>query len=377
MAVPTLEQVRALPKLELHAHLSGSITQKKLIELLEKRGNGDTFTPFDCREDVSNALVKCFDYFDKVAKVVIDLATLKDTTLHVFDTFAAENCLYLEFRTSPKAFKSPSGEITSTKFQYLETISLAISEFQAYAEKRFGFVMDIKILLSVNRGTVTCKEDALTQIDDILDTRSKFPGLVVGVDICGNPAKMTAVPYIIPALLERKAAFQDLPITYHLAEVVNEDECILVLQNMADLNIRRLGHCCFLSDNIREKILAGGIHKDGGKMGIELCPTSNLVTRELTSLEGHHWPDWWQKSDQVLLSINTDDTGLFSCDLTSENHDMAKVFKLTRDNLIDIQRQALHSSFHPDKAKLMERFDASLRRLEEAVQEPAAKAMRA
>merc|ERR1711865_769320 len=101
--------------------------------------------------------------------------------------------------------------------------------------------MDIKILLSVNRGIVKEKVDALAQIDDILAMRSKFPELVVGVDVCGNPAKMTAEPYIIPALLERKESFKDFPITYHMAEVPDtESECKLVLENMGALNIRRL-----------------------------------------------------------------------------------------------------------------------------------------
>lgn len=374
MAVPSLEEIRALPKIDQHAHLSGSITQQKLIQLLSERGNGDTFEPFDCRLDVSNALVKCFDYFDKVAKVVTDLATMKASALHVFDTFAAENTLYLELRTSPKAFKAPSG--TTTKLQYLETIQEAIVEFQGYAEERFGFVMDIKILLSVNRGIAKSKEQALEQIDDILDSVGKFPELVVGVDVCGNPAAATAVPFIIPALLERKKAFETLPITYHLAEVESREECELVLANMAALNIRRFGHCCFLPDDLRLKILAGGIHSDGGKVGIELCPTSNLVTKEMKSLDEHHWPDWWNKSDKVLISINTDDTGLFSCDLTSEVHDMAKVFKLTREDIINVQRQALESSFHPDKPGLMKRFEAFLKKSEEQITEPPVKAQK-
>jgi len=363
MVVPTPEEIRALPKLDIHSHLSGSIGQKKLVELLEQRGNGETFTPFDCRLDVSNGLEKCFAYFDAVAKVVVDLATLKSTTLHVFDTFAADNCLYFEMRTSPKAFKSPSGEIISTKSQYLETIEQAIKEFSAYCEGRFGFVMEIKVILSVNRGIIKAIEDAQTQIDDIIDVSAKFPDLIVGVDICGNPHKHTAVPYIIPALLKRKEAFQKLPITYHLGEVECVEECQLVLQHMAALNIRRLGHCCFVPDDIRKKILAGGIHSNGGKVGIEICPTSNLVTRELASMAGHHWPIW--QSDQILLSINTDDAGMFTCDITSECHDIATAFNLTREDVIKVQREAVESSFHPDKVKLLERFEAFLRKVEE------------
>merc|ERR1711971_1066785 len=110
-------------------------------------------------------------------------------------------------------------------------------------------------------------------------------------------------------------------------------------------------------------------------VGIELCPTSNLVTRELQSLQQHHWPDWWKKSDQVLLSINTDDTGLFSCTLSSEFFDIAQAFNLTRADLIDVQRQALQSSFHRDKVKLSQRFEAWLEKLktEEGSEPPAKK----
>lgn len=370
MVVPTVEEIRALPKIDIHSHLSGSIGQKKLVELLDQRGKGETFTPFDCRVDVSNGLEKCFAYFDAVAKVVTDLATLKATTLHVLDLFAADNCLYFEVRTSPKTFKSPSGEETS-KLQYLETIDEAIKEFHAYAEGRYGFVMEVLVLLSINRGIVKSTEDALAQIDDIIATSAKFPELVVGVDVCGNPHKHTAVPHIIPAMLQRKEAFQKLPITYHLAEVNCPDECQLVLDNMGILNIRRLGHCCFVPDEIRAKILAGGLHSDGGKMGIEICPTSNLVTRELTSMKGHHWPLW--QSDQVLLSINTDDAGMFTCDITSECHDIASAFDLSRADLIKVQREALESSFHPNKAKLLERFEAFLRKVD---QEPPAKVIK-
>mmetsp|Transcript_112713 Transcript_112713/g.319268 ORF Transcript_112713/g.319268 Transcript_112713/m.319268 type:complete len:370 (-) Transcript_112713:365-1474(-) len=356
--VPSFEEIRRLPKVELHAHLSGSITQQKLVEMLEKRGGGATFAPFDCREDVSNALVKCFDYFDKVAKVVADLETLKESTLHVLDTFAAENCLYLELRTSPKQFKTPAGE--SSKLQYLETVKAAIDEFHSYASERFGFVMEVRILLSVNRGTINSKEDALLQVDDILDMSNKFSDLVVGLDVGGNPSKPSVVPYLLPAMLERKQALSKLPVTFHTAEIKDDEESCAILNSMTELNIRRLGHCCFLPSGCRERLLAGGIHKDGGAIGIELCPTSNMVTRELPSLAGHHFPDWWRKSDGVLLSINTDDTGLFSCDLTSEVHDLAAAFGLTREDIVEIQRQAIRSSFHPDKGKLAQAFDAAL-----------------
>jgi len=353
---PTLEEVKALPKVELHAHLSGSITQEKLIDLLLRFGNGATFTPFDCRADLSNALTKCFDYFAKVATVVSNLSVLRESTLHVLETFAADNCIYLELRTSPKQFSTCSGELT-TKLQYLETVRDAIREFQQTSNSRFGFVMEVKILLSVDRGKVSSKESALEQIDDILTMQKEHPDLVVGIDVCGNPSKASVTPHLMPALLERKDAFQKLPITFHTAEIEDDEESWLILNSMRELNIRRLGHVCFFPDECRQRVLKG-IFDDGG-VGIEICPTSNLVTRELKNgLADHHFLDWWKKSDKVLLSINTDDTGLFSCSLSSEVHDLASTFQLSRKDLLDVERQAIISSFHPEKDRLLSMFDS-------------------
>eukprot|EP00929_Paragymnodinium_shiwhaense_P059056 TRINITY_DN29562_c0_g1_i1.p1 TRINITY_DN29562_c0_g1~~TRINITY_DN29562_c0_g1_i1.p1 ORF type:complete len:399 (+),score=99.85 TRINITY_DN29562_c0_g1_i1:85-1281(+) len=370
--VPTLDEIRQLPKVDLHAHLSGSISQDKLCEMLEKRGHGEKFTKFDCRLDLKNALFKCFDYFANIAKVVTDLDTLKEGALHVFDSWAEQNCMYLEMRTTPKCFKVVDEEATAaqgktvykmtSKQEYLQTVSDAIDEFKAYAQGRFGQVMEIKLMLSVNRGAVKSFEDALKQIDDVLESARSRRDLVVGVDICGDPAERSAVPHILPALLKRKDAFKEFPITFHTAEVEDDEECYALLKVMRDLNIRRLGHVIFPPQDFIDKILAGGIHEDGGAIGIELCPTSNLVTGEMTRglREEHHFPKWWKKGNGALISINTDDTGLFLCDLSTELYDIAEAFDLTWDDLVDIQRMALESSFHPCKDKLLARFEQQL-----------------
>jgi len=157
--------------------------------------------------------------------------------------------------------------------------------------------------------------------------------------------------------------FPDLPkITFHTAEVQDDEECFTLLKHMRDLNIRRLGHCIFPPQAFIDAIHAGGIHEDGGKIGIEICPTSNMVTGEMTQglRDEHHFPLWWKKGNGALISINTDDTGLFLCDLSTELHDIAEAFDLTWDDLVDIQRMALESSFHPQKDKLLARFEQQL-----------------
>ncbi|CAE7347854.1 MAPDA [Symbiodinium pilosum] len=331
------------------------------MEMLERRGDGATFTPFNCKADRTNALAKCFDYFAKVASVITDLEALKESTLHVLEHFAAERCIYLELRTSPKQFKVSSkdgSEKTTTKLQYLETVREAIDEFHAKAQERFGFVMEVKVLLSVDRGKVTSKESALAQIDDILVMHKEHSDLVVGIDICGNPHSPTVKPYLLPALLERSHTFQRLPITFHTAEILDDEESELIVESMRKLNVRRLGHVTYLPDKCRERIQRG-IFDDIG-VGIEICPTSNMITKEIPSLEDHHFLDWWKKSDKILLSVNTDDVGLFSCDLSSEIYDLASAFHLSRSDVVEIQRQAILSAFHPDTKQLLRMFDDML-----------------
>eukprot|EP00434_Breviolum_minutum_P024129 symbB.v1.2.021300.t1/scaffold1835.1/size99432/1 len=488
----TLDEVRRLPKVELHAHLSGSITQEKLMELLERRGEGGSFQPFNFQNDSSNALQKCFGYFAKelmnstfvksakvkamqescerkntkayrtfVEKLTAwrgcpepephsatsrtcgkegdvycqELATsvlmqqptcwdickpdcvelwkieqrksrkcvkllenqikqqleqsmgmlrellmtakepevrhaaermpksfstfMEECTLHVLDTFAVENCIYLELRTSPKQFKVTNGtEHSTSKLQYLETVKDAIEEFHAKALERYGFVMEVKVLLSIDRGKVTDKDSALAQIDDVLKLQKEYPDLVVGIDICGDPHQPTVTPYLLPALKERKEAFQKLPITFHTAEIHDDEESALIIDSMKELNVRRLGHVTYFPDHLRQRVL-DGIYEEAG-VGVEVCPTSNMVTKEISSLQEHHFLDWWKKSDKVLLSINTDDVGLFSCDLSSEIFDLAQAFNLSRDDLIDIQRQAISSAFHLDKERVRNLFEKML-----------------
>ncbi|CAK0803223.1 unnamed protein product, partial [Prorocentrum cordatum] len=156
--------------------------------------------------------------------------------------------------------------------------------------------MEIKLLLSVDRGKVSCKEDALSQIDDIVALSQEFkdsPDFVVGMDVCGNPAKPTVVPYVIPAMLERREAFVELPVTFHTGEVVDDAECNLILDSMGVLNIRRLGHVCFLGEAARRRLFEG--EGRPGDHHRSIAWTSNLVTRGLTSLADHHFRDWWRR----------------------------------------------------------------------------------
>jgi len=347
----SFEFVHQLPKIDLHSHLSGSIGQEKLAELYKRRYE-KSLDFLDCHQDFGtpeDANAWCFSYFSVVSKVVIDLVSLKECTKSVLESFANENCIYLELRTEPKAFEVGN----STADQYVDVIRECVSELNSPVHR-----MHVKLCLSIKRSyaDASTTDMVISKIDKIIEISKRHRDLVVGIDICGNPEDDTVLSRLLPALLERSDCFKKLPITFHIGEVDADEEVDKIIDNIEALNIRRLGHVIHLKDRHIDRLNA--LAENGYRLGIEMCPTSNQVTSQLKHVKYHHFGRWWSKSaEKLLFSINTDDCGLFSCNLTGEVHKLANSFGLTMDELCTIQRQAVQSSFFPNKHELTEKTD--------------------
>lgn len=329
--VVSLERIeKELPKVDVHAHLSGSISQTYLEE--KSQGNWaavDVVTP--------RSLSKCFEYFNAVARIIVDLESLEAATRHVLKTFAAEACMYLELRTTPKALGG------ACELEYVAIIERVASEL--------ADLIEVKLLLSLDRGAVESIHDAVRRFEALIDLARAFPQFVVGLDICGDPRCKTLEQFVLPAL--KLVAPVGMPITVHTGEIADDKEVRAILRDATQLGIKRLGHCCFIPDDVH-------IPAD---IGVEMCPTSNLVAMQLPDLSTHSYGSYRRR---CLISINTDDRGLFNCSLSSELADLAQAFNLDWCELVRLQREALRSSFHPNYNELLARFDARLADLEPA-----------
>eukprot|EP00535_Pseudo-nitzschia_heimii_P001061 CAMPEP_0197188994 /NCGR_PEP_ID=MMETSP1423-20130617/18947_1 /TAXON_ID=476441 /ORGANISM="Pseudo-nitzschia heimii, Strain UNC1101" /LENGTH=142 /DNA_ID=CAMNT_0042640999 /DNA_START=44 /DNA_END=468 /DNA_ORIENTATION=+ len=128
-----VDRLRALPKIELHAHLNGSIREATLFELAGERSielndryfetspsndegaeKGDegffrdeTVVTTMMRDDNNNkrrrrSLMECFDIFSEIGRVVVDLDAIERITREALEDFAREGVAYLELRSTPK-----------------------------------------------------------------------------------------------------------------------------------------------------------------------------------------------------------------------------------------------------------------------------------
>jgi len=82
---------------------------------------------------------------------------------------------------------------------------------------------------------------------------------------------------------------------------------------------------------------------------LEVCPTSNVCTRQVPDLASHPLPRLL--AEDLLVTLNSDDPPMFSTTLTQEYRQAASVLGLSRDQLADLARNGVRASFLDAAAK--------------------------
>ncbi len=380
--------VRSMPKIELHAHVSGSVSVETLAlfdpgflgpEYQAEVGKLDRSSPEFPEQHTAivdrfyprpKSTEECFCYFQSCARVIDSLERLKICTLSVLREYSGENTAYIELRTTAKRLPWKTGgdkEDLGEYSDYVNALLGAVKEFRADEARPGGNRMEIRFLLSIDRGRVTDLDSAREQIRVVKDLCKQFKTTedgqecVVGLDICGNPAR-DGCGWILDSLEEEEAFCREFPITCHTAEEAwqserpahqrsegSENESSRVVSLMGKLNIRRLGHVTFLSNADISRVQSHAEKNSG--ICVELCPTSNRVTGGLREdLSDHHFQKW-RASGTAGIAICTDDRGLFRCTLASDITDLAVAFNLSIGDVVEFQKQATQASFTSEGTK--------------------------
>ena len=353
---------KAAPKIELHAHLNGSIRESTLIELARERGvqlssklhvptkkldhAGESKVNRDMHmkelriyNTKPRSLLECFEIFAEIPNCVNDLRALQRITREALEDYAGENVAYLELRSGPKCllFDSLRGKDSDvcTKRQYVECIIEIMKEFEKKENDRYqkekagkcnGFFrlpLIPRLLISVDRaGTV---DEAMENVSLAIELRSN--PFIVGVELGGNPSRNDFRLFEAAFKMARDAG---LRVALHCGEVPcsttdssDQDPTLRKAYEevtaMLEYRPDRLGHALLLPDTIMEKLLENPIP-------VECCPTSNVMTLELALHHGGSLVDGLKMHPQLNewllreypISINTDDSGLFCTNSTRE-----------------------------------------------------------
>jgi aminodeoxyfutalosine deaminase len=82
---------------------------------------------------------------------------------------------------------------------------------------------------------------------------------------------------------------------------------------------------------------------------LEVCPTSNVCTRQVPDLASHPLPQLL--AEGLFVTLNSDDPPMFGTSLTQEYRRAAAELGLSRDQLADLARNGVRASFLDATAK--------------------------
>jgi aminodeoxyfutalosine deaminase len=94
------------------------------------------------------------------------------------------------------------------------------------------------------------------------------------------------------------------------------------------------------------------------RIPLEVCPTSNIATRAVATLEEH--PIREMAAAGVLVTVNSDDPPMFGTDLNTEYGVAARLLGLDTAGVAALARNAVDASFMDaaGKARLTAEIDA-------------------
>lgn len=227
-----------------------------------------------------------------------------------------------------------------TKDDYVRTILNILNQHNHHG----GNTMRAFLILSIDRRNTSA------EAEEVVDLAIKYQSMgVVGIDLCGDPAKGD-VSIFTNTFARARAA--NLKITLHFAEgeVSASDR---ELQTLLSWKPDRLGHVIHVKDEYRKII-------EKENIGVELCLSCNVHAKMITgTYSDHHFGMWRHSSVPVALSVRrtshcrkphtdhvqTDDVGVFCSPLSQEYYLAAQHFGLDRNDIRALCERAVDSIF--------------------------------
>jgi adenosine deaminase len=327
--------VEGLPKAELHVHHVGSASMQTVAELAERHA-GSTSVPTD-----PDALEKFFTFTDfghfiEVYLSVVDLLrTPEDLWTLTYDVardLTAQNVRYAELTCTP--YTSIAVGISA------EAYCEALEDARRRAEADFG--LTLRWIFDIPG------ESGLPAADVTLDTALRLrPDGLVGFGL-GGPEIGVTRPQFAPHFEQAIAAgLRSVP---HAGESTGPET---IWDSINFLGAERIGHGIAAAQD--PALMA---HLAEHDITLEVCPTSNVRTRSVSSLAEHPLPQLVAAG--VPVTINSDDPPMFGTTLNAEYEIARDLLGLDDAGVAELARAAVRASFADDAVKrdLLAEIDA-------------------
>lgn len=334
--------IRAMPKVELHVHLEGSIQPETLLELAKRNR---VHLPYETVEGLREWYrFRDFPHFVESYVAISSCLCRPDDIELIAREFligqAAQNIRYSEVTYTPFTIYRLRGIAFEDQLG-------ALNRARNWAEKEFGVTM--QLILDIAREIPP--EDGLVTAEWVIASYgSGVCALGLGGHEAGNP------PEKFRQAFDRVHA-AGVPAVPHAGETGDSSS---IWGALRALNAVRIGHGvrCLedppLVDELRFR-----------QIPLEICPTSNVCLKVASSFSDHPLPRLLNAG--LYVTLNSDDPPMFNTTLTDEYLNSADSFGFEPDILESLSLNAVRAALLPEskRALLEKEFRADFKRLRE------------
>ena len=316
--------IAGLPKAELHVHQVGSASPS-IVSALAERHPGTV--PSDPDALRSFFEFRDFAHFIEVYLAVVDLIrTPEDVRLLTYEVareMTGESIRYAELTCTP--YTSVLAGIP------IEAYTEAIEDARVAAERDFGLVLRWIYDIPGESGQPAADATLAYAVDH-------GPSALVGFGL-GGPEIGVPRPQFAPHFdAARAAGLRSVP---HAGETTGPET---IWDALEVLGAERIGHGCSAAGD--PALLA---HLAATGVALEVCPSSNVATRAVASLDEHPLRTFVEAG--VTVTINSDDPPMFGTTLNREYEIAASLLELDAAGVADLAVAAVDASFAPAEVR--------------------------
>ena len=325
--------IRAMPKVELHLHIEGSLEPELMLALAERNGQA---LRFDSVEDVRQAyhfsdLQSFLDIYYEGMRVLLREQDFYDLTRAYLERAHAQHVRHTEIFFDPQAH--------TDRGVAFETVISGIHHALEDAAEDLGITS--KLILCFLRHLPAAS--AMKTLEQALAFKEWFIGVGLDSSEVGNP------PEKFTAIFDRARA-EGLLTVAHAGE---EGPPAYIWSALDRLHASRIDHGvrCVEDPALVERLRAE-------RIPLTLCPLSNVKLRVFDTMADHNLKHLLDLG--LCASVHSDDPPYFGGYITENFLAVHQALGINHNDLCQLAKNAIEAAFLPaeEKRGLMAEFDA-------------------
>lgn len=315
-----MSKIENLKKYDLHCHLDGSLRAVTIQKLARELGRelpdeaelaGLLQVQPDCRS-LKEYLMK----FDLPLSCLVTRESFRTAVREVIRDASLENTVYMEIRFAPLLS-------VHEQLSVREIIEGALAGMEEAAAQ---YHVDCGLILCGMRHMDPDENAGLVKT-----AREYLDAGVCAVDLAGDEASF---PVRGQAKMFETARRLGMPFTIHAGECGSAES----IWDALDLGAMRIGHG--IAAHKDERLME---YCSGHRICFEMCPTSNLQTHAVDSMEEYPFLQFLEAG--IPVTVNTDNRAVSNTTITKELKLLEKYYKLTYSDMEQLMEHAKEAAF--------------------------------